>query len=441
MPRTCHPRFTVLICLSLVLSSAFASAATPPRGAYHLPNGDILALTTFDGALRFFMQNGRTGSLVNVNEGAFVGSEPGMGMAEPTHTLLATDTELTFNWEGKDHALTQIPLSEKDYQFNSGGQTLRGRLLAPSTGSYRGIVILVHGSENYSALDNNFLQYLLAANDLAVFVYDKRGTGGSQGKYTHDIPTLAADVVAAINFVDSLPEAQAQTILLAGFSQGGWVAPMAAVQSDKVRALLLGYGPAVSLYEEDRWGYAYWLQEEGYSAEDLAKADQLFALLKDMQTRGRPDRWKELKALIDQYKNERWYQEGLPGTDSSLAALTDTPVPLTLMYWWTSLFGLERFVDYDPASVLAQLDTPSYWLFAGEDASMPTEASIKNLKALSDSGLPMAYKVYPDTSHGIVKFEPGRGRERPFISYQPGYFDDMIRWLQEQATTADSLEN
>jgi hypothetical protein len=38
----------------------------------------------------------------------------------------------------------------------------------------------------------------LPAEKVGVFVYDKRGTGGSDGKYTQDFDTLADDAVAAM---------------------------------------------------------------------------------------------------------------------------------------------------------------------------------------------------------------------------------------------------
>ena len=48
---------------------------------------------------------------------------------------------------------------------------------------------------------------------------------------------------------------------------------------------------------------------------------------------------------------------------------------------------------------------PSHWLFAGEDASMPTRASVMKLEDLAENGKPVSYKVYPGTSHGMVIFQ------------------------------------
>jgi len=422
-----------IISVFLVFFMPMASASDNLKGAYTLPSGEVVVISSYSGNLRFFMQNGRTGSLDKIAEGSYSGTEPAQPSEPAAHTLQLRESVLTLHWEGADHLLSRIPLTVNNYHFASGELALRGRLTYLSDKNYRGVVILVQGSERDGAIDNSYFQYLFAANGLATFVYDKRGTGGSDGRYTQDFQVLADDLNAAINFVAEIPGMTTEPLILAGFSQGGWIAPLASAKSDKVGALLLAYGPAVSLYEEDRWGYAYWLQREGYPAEDIAKADRLFAVLTDMRSRGTPDRWSELEPLIDQYEDEKWYTEGISDTDSSLANLTDTPLPLTLMYWWSSLFGLDRFEDYDPAATLAQLNIPSHWLYAAEDSSMPTLGSVKKLTQLAEAGKPVTYKIYPDTMHGIVLFDQGPGRERHFISYHPDYFTDMIEWLKGEA--------
>ena len=78
---------------------------------------------------------------------------------------------------------------------------------------------------------------------------------------------------------------------------------------------------------------------------------------------------------------------------------------------------------------------PSYWLFAGEDASQPTEASVANLERLARAGKPVRYKIDPDTSHGIMVYEQGEGRQRNFLAYHPDYYSDLINWLKEQVVS------
>ncbi|MBT4522914.1 MAG: hypothetical protein HOC23_23180, partial [Halieaceae bacterium] len=233
-----------------------------------------------------------------------------------------------------------------------------------------------------------------------------------------------------------LPALANKSILLAGFSQGGWVAPIASQLTTNIDAMLVAYGPAVQLHEEDRWGYAYWLGQEGYASDDIAKADQLHAILMDMLSRGRLDRWHELKPLLKRYRDEAWYKKALSGTDSTLGAVLDSPVPLTLMVWWGKLFGFDTFENYDPMETLQNMSVPSYWLFAGEDSSMSTPGSIEQLSRLAERGQPIAFKIYPQTEHGIVQFKTLGPRDRQAVSFHPAYFNDMIDWLKAMARKA-----
>jgi predicted peptidase len=78
---------------------------------------------------------------------------------------------------------------------------------------------------------------------------------------------------------------------------------------------------------------------------------------------------------------------------------------------------------------------PSHWMFAADDSSMPSPDSVVRLSRLASQGLPISYKVYPDTERGMVMYR-GQGRERQAVSYHPDYFNDMIDWLRKQASVA-----
>ena len=61
---------------------------------------------------------------------------------------------------------------------------------------------------------------------------------------------------------------------LMGFSQGGWIAPMAAKQSD-ADFIAVGYGLLVDILEEDASQVELELTEAGYGDDVIAKAKAL----------------------------------------------------------------------------------------------------------------------------------------------------------------------
>src|SRR5690606_38233641 len=110
--------------------------------------------------------------------------------------------------------------------FEVAGATIAGRLVLPEGQGAVPIVVLVHGAERDSARDYYTLQRLFPSAGIGAFVYDKRGTGGSSGRYTQNFLTLANDAIAALHEARRLAGTRAGRIGYQAGSQGGWVAPL-----------------------------------------------------------------------------------------------------------------------------------------------------------------------------------------------------------------------
>jgi dienelactone hydrolase len=283
-------------------------------------------------------------------------------------------------------------------------------------------------------VDTYYMPYLFAAHGIATLVYDKRGTGGSEGDYSQNFHVLARDVVAAVDWLRGQRGIDTGRIHLAGYSQGGWIAPLAASRIPGIRSLLIGYGPMVPVTGEDRWGYVYALRQKGFGEEDIRKADRIDAVIGAISDR-REDRWDELGRLLDEAEGEPWF-EAVKGSDSALGFVAGTRLPrwaLRLYAAWALRPKEEPFIDrlYDPVPTVASLTgTPSLWLLAGEDESMPTGWTVEKLEALRAVGRPITIRVYPGTDHGILRFEQKPGGERRYLGYHPDYLLDQVEWLR-----------
>src|SRR5262249_52470402 len=122
----------------------------------------------------------------------------------------------------------RIPLSIVDTRFAAGDVQLNGRLVMPSGDGPFPLAVIITGSEDPSPIAANPLHRELPAQGIAVFVYDKRGTGQSGGAYTQDFATLAADAQAAMGEAKRLAGKRISRAGFIGLSLGGWVAPLAA---------------------------------------------------------------------------------------------------------------------------------------------------------------------------------------------------------------------
>jgi len=463
-----------ILCLAvliLAIGAAVVWAVTRPEppdtrftSAYRLDDGRLAIITPREGkTLRLrFPESGESLPLFPVGAPEELRYEAGTGWSERQPVT----AEVTFTadggasgedgahvqgfrlvdrvGDGEDHSARRIDLPEVRLTIESGDLRLRGKLVLPTTHGPHPAVVLVHGSEAYSGVDFYAAPYLFAPNGIATLVFDKRGTGGSDGSYSQNFHVLARDVVAAVDALRERPEIDPARIHLQGGSQGGWIAPLAAAEDGRIKSLLIDYGPMVPIAEEDRWGYVYQLRRKGLGDEALQQADRLNATV-NRAIRGEEGAWDELGSALDAARGTPWL-EAAKGSDSMIGFLAETRMPLWVMrlYAWWKLRPVdgapfaERF--YDPVPTVAGLDVPSLWIFGGEDHSMPTYWSIDRLVPLRAAGRPVEILLYPEADHGILRFDEAEDGTRRMLGYEPGYMATQVAWLRFQSGLDDSFE-
>lgn len=419
------------------------------NGAYRLEDGSpgggrLVVITPREGkVLRARFLNGDSRALWPVASNRYE-SGPGWAERKPVElavTFVTAAGRVTgVRWTGNDGQAQEgrrLELPEVPATFRSGDVTLRAKLVLPEGPGPFPAAVLVHGSESDSAVDRYFEPYLYAAHGIATLVYDKRGTGGSGGKYTQNFHLLARDVVAAAGWLRSRPEIDPGRIHLVGFSQGGWIAPLAASQVAGIRSLLINFGPLVPVAEEDRWGYVYALRHQGFGDDAVRRADRLNDLIRGIVDRGE-NRWAELGRGLDAARGAPWFR-AVRGSDSILGQVAASRAPLwaqRLYAWWklrprNGVAFSERL--YDPVPTLAGLAVPSLWILAGEDKSMPTAWTVDRLEALRREGRPIEVALYPQADHSILRFVEDKNGERQVVGYEPTYFPRAIGWLRRQS--------
>lgn len=244
-----------------------------------------------------------------------------------------------------------IDFTKEEVKFESAGITLAGTIFKPKH-PYAAVVI-VHGSGQ----EKRMLEFasLLASNGLAVLTYDKRGVGESGGMYagpevgTNNIDAanldlLAADASAAINTLAARLSAKHKLVGLLGFSQAGWVIPLAATKNRSVRFMVLFSGPVVTTREQLR--FQFFTQGKATFWETHTEEEAREHLHKD------PDRY--------------------------------------------------QFADTDVNQTLAGLSIPGLWLFGGKDVQVPVRLSIEHLEVLKAQSKPYQYQLFPALGHNTA---------------------------------------
>jgi pimeloyl-ACP methyl ester carboxylesterase len=191
----------------------------------------------------------------------------------------------------------------------------------------------------------------LAKQGIATLTYDKRGVGESGGLYVgihnaepSNLQLLAQDAACAVQeLTRRLPSRQGPVGII-GFSQAGWIVPLAAKASPGIRFMVLWSGPLATTYQQLRFQH------------------------------------------LTQEQTDFWDHHTESEVRADLRAAGDDHIP---------------FGDTDPLDALKDLSIPGLWLFGGRDIYVPVNLSIERLSALMAQRKPFEFKLFPASGHDL----------------------------------------
>jgi len=239
----------------------------------------------------------------------------------------------------------------QDVKFKSQGITLAGSILIPK--KTLAAVVIVHGSDPVKR-EMEFAKRL-AKEGIAVLTYDKRGVGESEGVYvgptvgTNNIDTtnlnlLSQDANSAVKTFQSHLKNKKLPIGLVGFSQAGWIMPIAASNNQQIDFMVLFSCPTITTLEQLRFQFYtngnnnFWENHTDSDAREHTKND--------------PDKY--------------------------------------------------QFTATDPKTSLNTLSIPGLWLFGEKDIQIPVKLCIEQLNTLKAQGKPFEYTLFPKLGHNTV---------------------------------------
>ncbi|MHA8091127.1 alpha/beta hydrolase family protein [Aquirufa regiilacus] len=238
------------------------------------------------------------------------------------------------------------PVIKQDIIINSEGVNLAGTIYKPKN-AYASVVV-VHGSGQETRM-TEFAE-LLANNGISVLTYDKRGVGKSGGIYAGpevgtnnvdslNINLLAKDARAALNKIKNY--SNGTPIGLLGFSQAGWIIPIAANNNPLVNFMVLFSCPTITSLEQLRFQFYtngntnFWVNHTEEDARNHIKNDS------------------------DRY----------------------------------------QFISTDPKVALRNISAPSLWLFGEKDIQIPVKLCIEQINTLKSEGKPFEYTLFSNLGH------------------------------------------
>jgi dienelactone hydrolase len=241
------------------------------------------------------------------------------------------------------------PVIKQDVIINSEGDNLAGTIYRPKN-AYASVVI-IHGSGQETRM--TAFAELLANNGIVVLTYDKRGVGKSEGVYAGpevgtnnvdslNINLLAKDARAAVNKIKQYNNGT--LIGLLGFSQAGWIIPIAANDNPLVNFMVLFSCPTITSLEQLRFQF---------------------------YTNGNNNFWTNHTEEDARYhiKNDS---------------------------------DRYQFISTDPKVALRNISVPSLWLFGEKDIQIPVKLCIEQINSFKSEGKPFEYALFKYLGHNTA---------------------------------------
>jgi dienelactone hydrolase len=424
----------ILAAVAAILVSA--TAAWPADdchvGAYRFADGGVVDLAPADaGALRWRMFDGTVGTLHPHNGGWT--STLGWTDTPDGHRVALPDCaggEVVF--DGRTGQRIAFDVTDTTFA-GRGGVMLKGRLVLPNGAGKVAIVVLVHGSEDSSALQTYWLQRMLPAEGVGAFVYDKRGTGGSGGTYTQAFDVLADDAVAAMREARRLAGTRAGRVGYQGGSQGGWVVPLAANRAP-VDFAIVSFGLAVTVLEEDEQEMVLEMKLKGHSDAEIAKAlevERAAGALAAEAMAGNPigeATYAAFDSVRAKYRNEPWFKHVHGNFTHFLLPLNEEQ-----MQAFARAHDWHTPVHYQPMPTLQASTTPQLWILGSDDLEAPSAETARRIRALIDAGKDFTLALNPSAEHGMTEYVLDAKGERQSTRFSAGYIAMMRDFARDGA--------
>lgn len=354
------------------------------NGKLHLESQVIMG--TYDGTLQ--------------PDGSIEGTWKQGGLSFP---LVLKRTEEAPKLHRSQEPVKPYPYIEEDvvYENTDAGIKLAGTLSIPRTGGPFPAVILISGS---GAQDRNetvvghrpflVLADYLTRKGIAVLRVDDRGVGGSTGNVMESTSEdFAGDVLAGVEFLKARKEIDPKKIGLIGHSEGGIIAPMAAVKSSDVAFIVLMAGTGLDGKRILELQSDLILKSIGASEDVLAlehsSNEQIFEILKN-----------EKDNLVAEKKIRRLMADvlgKLSEQEKEAMGVSEGAIEIQLKMILSRWFRF--FLEYDPKPTLMKVKCPVLAMCGELDLQVPPKENLTAIEEALKAGGNTSYTIKELSGH------------------------------------------
>jgi pimeloyl-ACP methyl ester carboxylesterase len=215
-----------------------------------------------------------------------------------------------------------------------------------------------------------------------------------------------ADAMTVVREIGARPEIDRARVGLWGFSQGAWIAPLAASRSREIAFLVLLASTGVSPAEQMLYGTAKHARLAGFSEQAVQRIVAARRAVDEFRRgKGSAD---EAQRAVDSIKTEPWFEHAyLPADVSSLGPWPD--------------------MDLEPWAIFAGVHVPTLLFYGDDDEWSPIDESIAAWEraARTAGNSDVTVVRLPGTGH-----LPTRGGAERIEAISADYEQALLSWLR-----------
>jgi pimeloyl-ACP methyl ester carboxylesterase len=416
-----------------------AKLDTPEQGTKDFP---LDSITLKDKTVKFSIAKFGVGYEGNLSEtGEEINGTFKQGTANlPLNFKRSNGEEITFNRPQTPIKPYQYNEEEVSYKNAKDNIKLAGTLTLPKGEGKFPAVILITGS-GLQDRDETILGHkpflvladYLTRKGIAVLRVDDRGIGGSDlGSRSATTENYVGDVLSGIEYLKSRKEINTKQIGLIGHSEGGMIAPMAAVRSKDVAFIVMLAGPGQTGEEILISQLTAILKASGAKPEEITREVDLQKNIYEIINSAPDSKLAEQK--IDEMlanRKSKMNERELKKFAASEKSIKDA-MPVFSSAWY------RYFIAYNPRPTLEKVKIPMLALNGENDTQVPAKENLEIISAALKKGgnKDFTVKSFPKLNHLFQISRTGLLQEYGEIeeTISPQVLETISDWILKHTT-------
>ncbi len=326
-------------------------------------------------------------------------------------------------------------IKKEIFEFEFEEIMLNGVLNIPEIKDPKGLVIIVHGSGQTNAVEQDWYYDVRAQfvkSGYAVYMWDKMGCGKSQGTFNYDqsVQNSALEVIAAINTLKKEQIPGSNKIGLWGISRAGWINPLVINQYKDIKFWISVSGV------DDKENFEYLLEQ---NLRINGHPEDTIRLLIDELREGvrLSHSGKNFETYMEATKNLRKnkfllrFNNGAVMTEEDYYGFQKTFMRQEL----DQASGLIVYVK-DFETILSNVNCPVLALFGEKDINVDWTKTKSLYERTLGQNTDLTVKSFPDCNHNIFQCKTGgfyeiQDNNLPWKRCD-GFLDEIASWLHKK---------